>query len=242
VRKRAALVTVVRVSGLILLAVVGASAATPTKTSSTATSKLGYSELSNGRGGTNVEAFVIPDGFDKARSLAAFKDTLYPVVRACTKDCIVAGRSAPWSTWMFFPPPPPRPPLPPPPLPAPPAAATVRVPAVLVRSSTTTGTCSSVRFAPSPFMRATVVVQPSRSAFLLLTRSSEWHEAQTVLTRFAATASGPLEAGAAPSGVWARLTNATNTRNAARVRESFAMEAIIRDLQLKERRPALEIA
>ncbi|HEX4135286.1 MAG TPA: hypothetical protein VHY84_11800 [Bryobacteraceae bacterium] len=86
--KRAALVTVVSVSGLILLAVVGAIAATPTTTSSTATSKkLGYSELSNGRGGTNVEAFVVPDGFDKARSLAAFKDTLYPVLRANCSGC-----------------------------------------------------------------------------------------------------------------------------------------------------------
>jgi hypothetical protein len=86
--KRAALVTVVRVSGLMVLAVLGASAATPTTTSSTATSKkLGYSELSNGRGGTNVEAFVVPDGFDKARSLAAFKDTLYPVLRANCSGC-----------------------------------------------------------------------------------------------------------------------------------------------------------
>src|SRR5215831_5288378 len=99
---------------------------------------------------------------------------------------------------MFFPPPPP-PPLPPPPLPppplqppplsAPPAAATVRVAAALVRNSATIGTCSSVRFAPSPFMRVTVVVHPSLSAVLSLTRSSEWHDAQTVLTRFAATAS-----------------------------------------------------
>lgn len=62
--KRTGLVTVVRVSGL-------------------------YSELSNGRGGTNVEAFVVPDGFDKAKSLAAFKDTLYPVLRAnCSHLCI----------------------------------------------------------------------------------------------------------------------------------------------------------
>src|SRR5215467_2450219 len=108
---------------------------------------------------------------------------------------MVAGRSAPWSTWIFFPPPPPPPlpppfppplpkPLPPPPLSAPPAAATVRVPAALVRNSATTGTCSSVRLAPSPFMRVTVVVHPSLSAVLSLTRSSEWHEAQTVLTRF----------------------------------------------------------
>src|SRR5215471_6487037 len=124
---------------------------------------------------------------------------------------MVAGRSAPWSTWMFFPPPPPPPlppPLPtppplPPPLSAPPPAATVRVPAALVRNSTITGTCSSVRFAPSPFMRVTVVFHPSLSAVLFLTRSSEWHDAQTVLTRFAATASGPvLAAGVVSLGAW----------------------------------------
>jgi hypothetical protein len=57
----------------------------------------------------------------------------------------------------------------------------VRVPAALVRNSTTTGTCSSVRFAPSPFTRVTVVVHPSLSAVLFFTRSSEWHEAQAVL-------------------------------------------------------------
>ena len=49
--------------------------------------KLGFSELPNGRGGTNVEAVVIPDGFDKARSLAAFKETLYPVLRANCSGC-----------------------------------------------------------------------------------------------------------------------------------------------------------
>ena len=100
-RKRAALVTGVRVSGLILLGVVGgvvgALAATPTTTSSTANSKkLGYSELSNGRGGTNVEAFVVPDGFDKARSLAAFKDTLYPVLRANCSGCQLSARKTNW--------------------------------------------------------------------------------------------------------------------------------------------------
>jgi hypothetical protein len=86
VTKRTALVTVVSVSGLILLAVVGAIAATPS-TSNTSPKNLGYSELSNGRGGTNVEAFVVPDGFDKARSLAAFKETLYPVLRANCSGC-----------------------------------------------------------------------------------------------------------------------------------------------------------
>src|SRR5262249_35417041 len=88
-------------------------------------------------------------------------------------------------------PPPPRPPRPPPP-----AAGTVRVPAALARYSTTTGTCWSVRPAPLSFMRVTVAVHASLSATLFLTRSSVWHEAQTVVTRFVATASGP----AAPAG------------------------------------------
>ena len=44
---------------------------------------LGYSELSNGRGGTNAEAvaYTAEMGFDKKRSLKAFKDTLYPLLR-----------------------------------------------------------------------------------------------------------------------------------------------------------------
>ena len=44
----------------------------------------GYSVLPDGRGGTNVEATVYTKemGFDKERSLAAFKETLYPVLRA----------------------------------------------------------------------------------------------------------------------------------------------------------------
>src|SRR5215467_8008090 len=138
---------------------------------------------------------------------------------------------------MFFPPPPPPPlppPFPPPPLPggpplpgAPPAAAIVRVPAALVRKSATAGTCSSVRFAPFSFMRATVVVHPALSAVLFFTRSSEWHEAQTVFTRFAATASGSLEVGAAPSGAWARITRATPRRNAPTFKKSLCIEVII---------------
>ena len=50
---------------------------------------LGYSELPNGRGGTNVEAFTITPEmhFDKARSLAAFKDTLYPLLRQNCSGC-----------------------------------------------------------------------------------------------------------------------------------------------------------
>ena len=54
--KRSALITV-GLGGLILLAVVAATAAPPT---TTAPKTLGFSELSNGRGGTNVEAFVVP--------------------------------------------------------------------------------------------------------------------------------------------------------------------------------------
>jgi mono/diheme cytochrome c family protein len=49
--------------------------------------EFGFSVLSNGRGGTNVEAYVVPDGFDKARSLAAFKDTLYPLLRRNCSGC-----------------------------------------------------------------------------------------------------------------------------------------------------------
>ena len=64
--------------GFVLVAAICATAAR---------TKLGYSELSNGRGGTNVEAVVVPDGFDKARSLAAFKETLYPLLRANCSGC-----------------------------------------------------------------------------------------------------------------------------------------------------------
>src|SRR5215831_467776 len=127
-------------------------------------------------------------------------------------------------------------PLPlPPPLP-PAGAATVRVLAALARKSTTTGTCSSVRSAPFSFIRATVVVHPSLSAVLFLTRSSEWHEAQTVFTRFAATASGPLEVGAAPSGAWARITRATPRRNAPTFKKSLYIEVIIRNWRSLKKR------
>ena len=80
---RTALIKFVAPCGFVLLAVVGAIAAPP----NTSSKNLGYSELSNGRGGTNVEAFVVPDGFDKARSLAAFKETLYPLLRANCSGC-----------------------------------------------------------------------------------------------------------------------------------------------------------
>jgi hypothetical protein len=83
VTKRTTLIKFAAPCGFVLLAVVGAIAGPP----NTSQKNLGYSELSNGRGGTNVEAFVVPDGFDKARSLAAFKDTLYPLLRANCSGC-----------------------------------------------------------------------------------------------------------------------------------------------------------
>jgi mono/diheme cytochrome c family protein len=48
-----------------------------------------FSELSNGRGGMNVEAVIYTKemGFDKAKSLAAFKETLYPVLRQNCSGC-----------------------------------------------------------------------------------------------------------------------------------------------------------
>ena len=51
--------------------------------------KLGYSELSDGRGGTYVEAVSYSGemGFDKAKSLKAFKATLYPLCRANCSAC-----------------------------------------------------------------------------------------------------------------------------------------------------------
>ncbi|HVQ63773.1 MAG TPA: hypothetical protein VMT78_04505, partial [Terriglobia bacterium] len=54
-----------------------------------APTKHGYSEISDGRGGTNVEATLYTEemGFDKARSLAAFKDTLYPLLRQNCSGC-----------------------------------------------------------------------------------------------------------------------------------------------------------
>jgi hypothetical protein len=54
-----------------------------------APAKLGYTELSDGRGGTNVEATVYTQemGFDKARSLKAFQETLYPLLRQNCSGC-----------------------------------------------------------------------------------------------------------------------------------------------------------
>ncbi len=90
VTKRTALITLGTLGGLTLLAVVAATAAPPPPPTPTTTKnpkQLGFTELSNGRGGTNVEGFVVPDGFDNARSLAAFKETLYPVLRANCSGC-----------------------------------------------------------------------------------------------------------------------------------------------------------
>jgi len=49
----------------------------------------GYSALPDGRGGVNVEASVYTKemGFDKERSLAAFKETLYPLLRQNCSGC-----------------------------------------------------------------------------------------------------------------------------------------------------------
>jgi mono/diheme cytochrome c family protein len=64
----------------VLLAVVYATAAR---------TKLGYSVLPDGRGGANVESVAYTDemGFDKTRSLEAFKTTLYPLLRANCSGC-----------------------------------------------------------------------------------------------------------------------------------------------------------
>jgi hypothetical protein len=50
---------------------------------------LGFSELPDGRGGTNVESVVYTKemGFDKQRSLKAFQDTVYPLLRANCSGC-----------------------------------------------------------------------------------------------------------------------------------------------------------
>ena len=80
VTKRTTLNKVLISCGFVLLAVAALTSA-PTK--------HGYSEISDGRGGTNVEATLYTEemGFDKARSLAAFKDTLYPLLRQNCSGC-----------------------------------------------------------------------------------------------------------------------------------------------------------
>ena len=51
--------------------------------------RLGYSEHDNGKGGINLEGvcYSTEMGFDKAASLAAFKTTLYPLLRANCAVC-----------------------------------------------------------------------------------------------------------------------------------------------------------
>jgi hypothetical protein len=75
---KSALIKVAVPCGLVLVAAICATAAR---------TKLGFSELPNGRGGINVEAVVVPDGFDKARSVKAFKETLYPLLRQNCAGC-----------------------------------------------------------------------------------------------------------------------------------------------------------
>lgn len=50
---------------------------------------LGFSELPDGRGGTNFESIAYTEemGFDKERSLAVFQDTVYPLTRANCAGC-----------------------------------------------------------------------------------------------------------------------------------------------------------
>ena len=50
---------------------------------------VGFSVLPDGRGGTNVESVLYTEamGFDKKRSLDAFKNTLYPLLRANCSAC-----------------------------------------------------------------------------------------------------------------------------------------------------------
>lgn len=50
---------------------------------------VGFNVLPDGRGGTNVESLVHTEamGFDKKRSLDAFKTTVYPLLRANCAGC-----------------------------------------------------------------------------------------------------------------------------------------------------------
>jgi hypothetical protein len=74
--KRTALIT----AGLALCVAAALTSATP---------KVAFTEIPNGRGGTNVEATLYTKemGFDKARSLKAFQETLYPVLRENCSGC-----------------------------------------------------------------------------------------------------------------------------------------------------------
>jgi hypothetical protein len=76
--KRKTFYSVSVVGGFLLVSAFSLTSAPPTP---------GYTEISNGRGGSNVEAFVASPGFDKERSLKAFQETLYPVLRANCSGC-----------------------------------------------------------------------------------------------------------------------------------------------------------
>lgn len=78
--KGTTLIKVVIPCGLVLLAAAALTSAPGTPA---------FSELPNGRGGTNVEAFVLTKdmGFNKDLSLAAFKETLYPLLRTNCSGC-----------------------------------------------------------------------------------------------------------------------------------------------------------
>jgi hypothetical protein len=99
VTKRTTLNKTVISWGFVLLVAAALTAAALTA----AVTKFGYTEIPDGRGGTNVEATVYTQemGFDKARSLAAFKDTLYPLLRQNCRGChstenkLASGAQAP---------------------------------------------------------------------------------------------------------------------------------------------------
>ena len=81
--------------GLALLAVAapthrpGATSVPAALTQPLQAADVGFAVLPDGRGGTNVESVVYTDamGFDKKRSLEAFKTTVYPVLRANCSGC-----------------------------------------------------------------------------------------------------------------------------------------------------------
>lgn len=77
---------------MVLLAVVSGTASLPNS---------GFAELSDGRGGTNVESatFTAEMGFDKKRSLEAFQTTLYPLLRAHCSACLPPPLPRPVGGW-----------------------------------------------------------------------------------------------------------------------------------------------
>jgi hypothetical protein len=81
----------VTLCGLLLLAVAALTMTPATGAAAGAAVATGplFSELPDGRGGTNVEAVVYTEamGFDKARSREAFERTVYPVLRANCAGC-----------------------------------------------------------------------------------------------------------------------------------------------------------